>query len=86
MAINSNSIKNGSANLREDAFTAHCPPYGSELSRGPDTAGGSLTRTAFCQPQGRSDHAPGGLGEVIWEMPFHRACNRNDTEYDARAA
>lgn len=24
--------------------------------------------------------------EVIWEMPVHRACNRNDTEYDARAA
>ncbi len=24
--------------------------------------------------------------EVIWEMPVQRACNRNDTEYDARAA
>ncbi len=65
MAINSNSIKNGSANLREDAFTVRCPPYGSELSRGPDTGGGSLTRTAFYQPQGRSDYAPGGLGAIV---------------------
>ncbi len=24
--------------------------------------------------------------EVIWEMPVHRACNRNDTDYDTRAA
>ncbi len=47
------------------------PSLRDSMTSAPTSASGAIVNLAF---------------EVIWEMPVHRAGNRNDTEYDARAA